>query len=202
MTIFHVILPVIIVLVKDADLGVGVFFEDVAGVDPGLTLIGRLKADRPREMFGVAPFCRAGGEQQVRHLFLVHVFVDRGIGRGAGGIEQEQHLVALDQLAHLLDRLRRAIGVVVGKEVDLAAIDAALAVDHLEEGGLALPDRAVRGTRAAVGAGVADLDLGVGSADIVVLFGPRHAGDQHSGPAEAERDQQLSSVLVHFLLRG
>ena len=28
--------------------------------------------------------------------------MDRGVGRGAGGVEQEQHLVALDQLAHLL----------------------------------------------------------------------------------------------------
>ena len=38
----------------------------------------------------------------------------------------EKHLVALDQLARLLDRLRRAVAVVIGDEVDLAAVDAAL----------------------------------------------------------------------------
>jgi hypothetical protein len=64
-------------------------------------------------------------------------------------VEQQQHLVLLDELARLLDRLRRAVAVVVADEVDLAAVDAALLVDHLEVRGDRLADRAVGRGRAA-----------------------------------------------------
>jgi len=44
------------------------------------------------------------------------------------------------QLANLLDGLGRAVGVVILNEVDLAAVYAALVVDHLDIGGLGLAD--------------------------------------------------------------
>ena len=53
--------------------------------------------------------------------------------------DEEQHLFLLDQLAHLLDRAWRTVAVVQADEVDLAAVDPALIVDHLEVGGLGRP---------------------------------------------------------------
>jgi hypothetical protein len=64
-------------------------------------------------------------------------------------LEQQQDLVALDQLARLLDGLRRAEGVVIADEGDLAAVDAAFGVDLVEIGGLGLADGAVSGRRPA-----------------------------------------------------
>jgi len=54
-------------------------------------------------------------------------------------VENEQHLVALHQLAGLLNRLRRAVTVVIADEIDLAAVDAADVIDLLEVGGFGLP---------------------------------------------------------------
>src|SRR5205814_8320928 len=136
-----------------------------------LALVIGLPADRPREILWVSPFGGAAGDEDVRHLLLVDVFVNRGVGRGAERVEQQQHAVALDQLAHLLDGLRRAVAVVVGDEVDLAAVDAALLVDHREEGGLGLADDAVGRGRAAIGVGVADLDLAIAGAAVVFFLG-------------------------------
>src|SRR5215831_9240120 len=56
---FQIVFAVIVVLVQHTDLGVGVLVENVAGVDPRLALISRLKPDRPREMLRVAPVARS-----------------------------------------------------------------------------------------------------------------------------------------------
>jgi hypothetical protein len=47
-------------------------------------------------------------------------------------VQHQQHTVFLAQLAHLLDGFRRRIGVIVRYEVDLAAVDAPLIVQHPE----------------------------------------------------------------------
>jgi len=70
----------------------------------------------------------------------------------------------------LFHRLGRAVAVVVGDEIDLAAVDAALGVDLLEVGVLGLADHAIGGRRSAIGHDVADLDFGVGGAGIVFLL--------------------------------
>src|SRR5208282_910715 len=67
------------------------------------------------------------------------------------------------------------VTVVASDEVDLAAVDAALFVDHVEVGGLRLADRAVGRGWAAVGHGVADLDLGVADAGAVLARGKSHS---------------------------
>ena len=87
-------------------------------------------------------------DEQLRHLLGVHVFLDRGVAGRAQRIEDQQHLVGLDQLARLLDGLRRAVAVVIGDEVDLAAVDAAFGVDLVEIGGLGLADRGIGGRTA------------------------------------------------------
>jgi hypothetical protein len=53
----------------------------------------------------------------------------------AQGLEEGRHLILLHELPDHLHRLGRRVGVVVGDEVDLAAVDAALVVDLLEVGG-------------------------------------------------------------------
>ena len=171
----QVVLAVIVVLIEHGDLGVGLFLQNIFGVDPRLALVARLPAHGPREVLRIVPLGGAGGDEKLRHLLGVHVFVDRRIGRRAERIEDEQNLVALDELARLLDRLGRAIAVVIADEVDLAAVDAAGVVDHLEIGGLGLADHAISGSRPAIGHDIADLDFGVGRAGVVFLLRQRAA---------------------------
>ena len=113
-------------------------------------------------------------------FFWFRYFWIADIARRAERGEHQENLVALDQLADLLDRLRRRIGIVVGDEVDLAAVDAALIVDHPEVGGIGLADDRVNRGRAAIGHRVADLDLGVGDADVVFLLGQCRSCGQNS----------------------
>ena len=146
------------------------------------------------KFFGSPNLVRAGGDEQLRHLLGVHVFQDRRVGRRAERLEDQQHLVALDQLARLLDGLRRAIGVVIGDEVDLAAVDAALVVDHPEIGGLRLADHAVGRRRAAIGHDVADLDFGIGGAGIVFLLRQGRCRDEHAGSKNGEGSKAFATT--------
>ena len=83
---------------------------------------------------------------------------------GADRGEDQRDLVALDQPPRLLHRLRRRVAVVERDQIDLAAVDAAALVEHLEIADLALAERAERRHRPAVGHGLADLDFGRGDA--------------------------------------
>ena len=115
-------------------------------------------------MLRIVPLGRAGGDEELRDLIVVAIWPDRGVGWSAERVEQECDLFILDQSPHLLDRLRRTVAVVEADEIDLAAVDPALFVDHLEIGGLGAADDAIGRGRAAVGHGLPDLDLGVGDA--------------------------------------
>src|SRR6185437_9520606 len=86
-------------------------------------------------------------------------YLSTGVGCRADRAEQEGHALELDQLARLLHCLGRQIAIVEAHQPDLAAVHAALVVDHVEEGEFALAERAVSGDRAAIGHGLADLDL-------------------------------------------
>ena len=173
------------------------FLSDVGRVDPALRLVVGLIAHRPREVLRVVPLGGAGGHEELRHLLLVQVLLDGGVGRGAERLEDEGDLVLLDELAHHLDRLGRAIGVVVADEVDLAAVDAALVVDLLEVRGDGLADRPVGRGVAAVRVGVADLDLG--GRDAHHRLGRRAAGDE-AGHAEADDEGQEPLGWTHGVL--
>ncbi|MHC2391758.1 hypothetical protein ACVIHB_006574 [Bradyrhizobium liaoningense] len=109
------------------------------------------------------------------------------LGGRAQRVEDQQHLVAFDELARLFHRFGRRVGVVIGDEIDLAAVDAAFGVDLAEVGLLGLADHAVGGGGSAVGHDVADLDLGVGCAGIVFLLRGccrGKSGSQHEGSRE------------------
>jgi hypothetical protein len=89
---------------------------------------------------------------------------------GSQRLENQQDFVAFHKLARLLYRLGRAVGVVIGNEVDLAAVDAAFGVDLVEVSRFRLADHAIGGSGTAIGHDIADLDFSVGRAGIVFLL--------------------------------
>ena len=123
-------------------------------------------------------------EEQLRDVLALQIFGDRGVMGGADRGEDQRDLVALDQPPRLLHRLRRRVAVVERDQVDLAAVDAAALVDHLEIADLALAERAERRHRPAIGHGLADLDFGCGDA---AHFGRHRGGRQHQTSDGAQR---------------
>ena len=162
--------------------------HDVLGVDRGLGGVVGLPAHGPREFLGIAPLRRAGRDEELRHLLLVEVLLHHRVGRRAEQLVDREDLIVLDELAHHLDRLGRLEAVVVGDEVDLAAVDAALVVDHVPVGGDALADHAIGRQWPAVRIGMAELDLLVGDARIVLVLGADDGGgERESGTRGDER---------------
>jgi hypothetical protein len=134
----------------------------------------------------------------LRHLLRIHVFLDRRIRRRAERIEDEQHLVALDQLARLLDGFRRAVAVVIADEIDLAAVDAALGIDLLEVGLCGLADHAVGRSGSAIWRDAANLDFGIGGAGVVFLLRERAAagyGKHRDGSRKGSQSQLVERHL-------
>jgi hypothetical protein len=124
------------------------------------------------------------------------------LGRRTQRVEDQEHFIALDQLAHLLHRLRRAVAVVVRDKIDPAAVDAAGIVDHLEIGILDLSDDAVGGSGPAVSLDVADLDFGVRRAGVVFLLGKGSLRGEHGKrrcgcDGEQRRGEQTAFLVLH-----
>jgi hypothetical protein len=166
----EIVLARIVVLVRHSDLRVGLVLKQVLGVDPRLGLIVSLPTHGPREAQRVAPVGRPGGNEQVGHLVGVEILVDRRVRWSAQGAEREHHFILLDKLTDLLDGLRRAVAVVDGDRLDLAAVDASLVVDHREVRRLGLANRGIRGERAAVGHRLPDLYLSVADAGVIFFL--------------------------------
>src|SRR5262249_27787031 len=82
-------------------------------------------------------------------------------------------------------------------EVDLAAVDAALLVDHLEVGVDDLADRAVGGGIARVGVGVADLDLGIARAFVVLLLREYRRGSLRKAGCDGAGEPQRAGYMHH-----
>ena len=143
------------------------------------------------KFFGSAHLVAPLQHEQLRHFLAVEVAMHGVVGGGAERAEHQQHFVLLDQLAGLLDRLRRRVGVVEGDELDLAAVDAAFGVDLLEIGFLRLADDAEAGDRAAVGQGLADADFVLAAAAAAI---PPNA----NAIVNACRDSLIVSLPVCF----
>src|SRR5581483_9717572 len=160
--------------------------------DSRLALVVGLPTHGPWEVLWVIPFGRTGRDEQLRHLPCIHIFLDGTVRRRAERVEDQEDFVALDQLARLLHRFWRTVGIVIGNEVDLAAVDAAFGVDHAEVGRLGPANHAIGRRRPAVGHDVADLDLRVSNAGIVFLLGNR-AATASSKQDEGGRKRRHSS---------
>jgi hypothetical protein len=113
-----------------------------------LGLVVGIVAHRPGEVLRVGEFRCTGCGEELRHFLAIEIFLDGGVRRRADDLESEQDLVALDEFAHLFDGFRWRIGVVILDQIELAALDAALFVDHLEIGSLRLADAGVGRRRA------------------------------------------------------
>ncbi len=174
-----VVLAEVVVLIEHPDGLARMVLQDIGRVDPCFGLVVGLPTHGPGKVFRIVPLGGAGRDEDLRHLLRVHVFLDRGIAWRAQRIEDQQHLVGLDELARLLHRLRRAVAVVIGDEVDLAAVDAALGIELVEIGGLGLADRRIGRSRTRIGHDVADLDLGIGRAGIIFLLGVGRACERN-----------------------
>ena len=125
--------------------------------------------------------------------------MNRGVRRRAKGLEHEQDFVLLNQLAHHFNGLGRAVTVVNRDHVDLAAIDAALLVDHFEVGRFDSTDGAVGRRGARIRHRVTNLDFCIGSTG-VVFFLRKRARRQGTYDQGARNTQQQS--LHVCLLNG
>ena len=99
----------------------------------------------------------------------------------------------------LLHRLDKDTSGVVALARYLAAVDAALVVDHVEEGHHGLAVHAIGRRRPTVGTGMADLDLGIGGAVVVFLLAPAlrprdaRRGEDSSGRCAAHEGSPIGS---------
>ena len=188
------VLAVVVVLVDDADLGVGVVLPDVAAVDEPLADVVREPRGRVRVLLPVTcERLRARGREEVRNLGGVEVRPDREAHLGAERADDREHFVLLHEPARQLDALSRVVGVVVIDPLDLPAGDAALAVRALRRVDIAevrlhrRRDHAVRGRRAGERERAADRD--------VLRSDTRIGGDARGGvslgkrPRDAERQR-------------
>ena len=131
------------------------------------------------KFFGSFHFDAPVLSRQLRHALRVEIFVHGGLRRGAERAEQRQHFLLLDQPPRRLDAFRRAVGIVHGEELDLAAVDAALLVQHLEIGLADPAEHAIERAGAGMRHGLAELDLGIARARIVFLLRRPDEGRGH-----------------------
>ena len=85
----QIVLAVIVILIEHRDLRVRLLLEDIFGVDLGFALVARLPSHGPGKVLGIVPFGGAGGDEELRHLLRVHVFLDCRVGRRPQRIEDE-----------------------------------------------------------------------------------------------------------------
>ena len=196
----HVVLAEIVIGIEHRDFCIRPCLQNILREDSRLDAVARLKTHGPGKILRIVPLAGAGGKEQLRDFLRVVILLYRGLGRSTQRVEHQKHLVAFDQLAHLLHRLRRAVAVVVTDEVDLAAVDAALVVDHPEIGILGLADDAVGGSRAAIGFDIADLDFGVGGAGVVLLLGEGCLGSEKREGGSSGDGNQVRSERGAFLV--
>ena len=153
------VLAEVVVLEEDADLRPLARLGEIAPVDGALADVALEEAHRPRVARRLRRRLRTVADEELRHLALVQVRLDRLVVRGADGVEDREDLVLLDEPPRLLDGLHGVVGVVVEAVVDLPPVHAALRV-HVGEVRLrARADRAERRGLARERNGAADHDL-------------------------------------------
>ena len=184
-----VVLAETIVLIEHRDLAARMVLEDILRIDVRFGLVAGQEAHGPGKLARLVPHRGARGDKELRDLLRVQIGVDRLAGVGAEARQDKENVVFLDELAGRLHRLGRVVGVVIGNEIDLAALDAALGVDLFEIGRDDLADHAIGRSRTGIGHGIADPDLVGGRARRRALpeSRPRHRGKQQCRCSAAPR---------------
>jgi hypothetical protein len=142
---------------------VWILLENVSRVKTRGQSIAREHAgDRVGRRLVIAPAVGAAHDEQLRNFSLVEIFRDLELSGRPNRTESEGDVVHFDQLARLVPGSPCQEAVVDTDQVDLAAIDATLIVDHLHVGLLGQADRREPGARAGIRHGLADLDLAIG----------------------------------------
>src|SRR4051812_23603324 len=174
-----IVLAKVVVDILNGNLRVRFYLEQIPAEYRALSDIGRIERNDPGEALRIIEPDGSGRKKEARHAFGVEVLRHSGIRRRSEEAGDRKYLIGFDELARLFDRLRRAERVVERYEVDLAAVDPATIIDHLEIGRLGLSINPVRGCRTAVRRCGAQLDLGVGDTNIVVLGGTGSPGNAY-----------------------
>ena len=157
-------------------------------IDVRFGLVAGQEAHGPGKLARLVPHRGARGDEQLRDLLRVQIGMDGLAGVGAEACQNKENVVFLDELARHLHRLGRIVGVVIGNEVDLAAVDAALGVDLVEIGRQHLADHAIGGSRTGIGHGVADPDfVGARRRSALPESRPGHRGKQQRRCSAAPR---------------
>jgi len=124
----------------------------------------------------------------------------RGLRRGSERTIQREHFLLLHQAPCRFNAFRRAVGIVQRQEVDLAPVDTALLVEHLEIGLADPAQHAVERARAGMRHGLADLDFGIARAGIVLLLGGSNVRcrNRRSGNRSECGGAELAARLMLF----
>src|SRR5712675_1881417 len=149
---------------------------DIFCINTGFAFEARPPGHTPRELLGIIKPGGATRDKDMRNFLQINVLLDRGFSCRPDNVEKHIYLVRFHKFANLLDRLWRIEAVVVGNEIDFSAVDAALIVDHFEVGGFGLANSGVSRCWPAVRHYIADFDLGIAYADVVLLLRDRRAG--------------------------
>ena len=163
----------LIVFPEHGDLPVGIADLDIVCEHAPLGAKRRLPAHGPRKRSWMRPFLVAGGDEQLRDFSLVEILAGREIVRRAKRAEHQEHLLLLNQFARPRHSFPGVGAVIDGHELDLAPVDAAALVDHLEKRGFRLSDSGKCRHRTGIGHDVADADFGLISGILL-----RHRGSR------------------------
>src|SRR5260370_18722889 len=138
----RIVATVVMVLMEDADFWIWILLENVSLVKTRAQSIARAHAgDRVGPSLVIAPAVGAALDEQLRNFSLVEVFRNLELSGRPNRTESKGDVLHVNQLARLVPGSPRQEAVVDTDQVDLAAIDAALIVDHLHVGLLGPTER-------------------------------------------------------------
>src|ERR1700731_2142108 len=129
---FEIILSKVVVLVKYADPGVRLRLQNGLCDDSAFRFEVRIERHGPGESLRIVKASSSRRDEQLGSPLAVQIFLNRDIRCRADCADLGKHAYVLDEFPRLLDGLRGAVGIVQLRELDLAAIDSALLVQHFE----------------------------------------------------------------------
>ncbi|MEY9133268.1 hypothetical protein ACVIWV_000847 [Bradyrhizobium diazoefficiens] len=183
-----------IILIEDADAGEPAVLGEVLDPCLGLRAVARADVDDVWKL-EVAQELGAGERTDERDFPGAGDRYRRHRGRRADRADQREHLVVLEQLQRLRHGTIGVIAVVAADELELAAMDAALAVDLGERRDDALPHALPERRGGAFECGhLAEQDRIVADADLIAFRRQHGRGQQCDGQGEVCRGARSCHV--------